>query len=49
MKTKITPKEFFATDNPNPQEINTILEDLKKLDAESRAHIAAIINTLTKK
>jgi len=45
----ITPKEFFATDNPNPQEINTISEDLKKLDAESRAHIAAVINALAKK
>ena len=46
---KITPAEFFQTDNPNPQEINLIIEDLKKLDSESRAHIAAIISTLAKK
>ena len=45
----ITPEEFFATDNPNPQELNIILEDLKKLDSENRAHIAAIINALAKK
>lgn len=46
---KITPEEFFETDNPSPKEINAIVEDLKRVDSESLSHIAAIIKTLAKK
>lgn len=46
---KITPEEFFETDNPSPKEINSIVKDLKKLDGESLSHITAIIKTLAKK
>ena len=46
---KITPEDFFATDNPNPKEINSIVDDLKKLDTDSLTHISAIIKTLGNK
>ena len=46
---KITPAEFFETDNPNPKEISLVVEDLKRLDKESFSHIAAIIKKLAKK
>lgn len=45
---QISPKEFFETDNPHPEKVNAIIEDLKSLDSEDFNHIAAIIKSLAK-
>lgn len=45
---KISPKDFFELDNPNPQKINEIINDLKHLDDEQLNNISAIIKALAK-
>lgn len=42
----ITPKDFFDTENRYPARITELLEDIKKLDAESLNHIAGIVRKL---
>jgi len=45
----ITPKEFFDDENKNPQRLNALIEDLKKLDEKSLIHIAGLAKELSKK
>lgn len=44
----ITPMEFFELDNPNPEKISEIVEDLKLLDENQLNNISAIIKGLIK-
>lgn len=44
----ITPQEFFDLENPNPEKLNEIIENLKLLDDEQLKNIAAIIKGLAK-
>jgi len=45
----ITPKDFFDMDNENPQMLDDVISDLKKLDATSLEQIAGIAKTLAGK
>ena len=45
---KITPEEFFAVDNPEPEQFKVIMEDLKALTHEQRMHIHEIVKELKK-
>ena len=44
----ITPREFFDAENRNPEKIQEVVENLKKLDSEQLDNIAAIIKGLVK-
>lgn len=44
----IMPDEFFNADLKYPQQLNSIIEDLQKLDAEQLNNIHAIIKELVK-
>lgn len=44
----ITPAEFFEVDNPNPEQISEILENLKLLDDEQLKTIATLVKGLIK-
>lgn len=46
---EISPKEFFDEGNPYPKQISELVEDLKKLDADSLEHIASVVRDLTKR
>jgi transcriptional regulator with XRE-family HTH domain len=46
---KITPQEFFDEENNNPEKLNDLLSDLKKLDEESFAHIAGIVKSILRR
>jgi transcriptional regulator with XRE-family HTH domain len=46
---KITPKEFFDSDNKDPDRLNTLVADLKKLDAKYLTHIEGLVKELTGK
>ena len=45
---KITPMDFFESDNPNPEKINEILHDLKLLDETQLNNISGIIKAIVK-
>lgn len=45
---KVTPEEFFEVDNPEPEHLRIIMEDLKALNPEQRMHIHGIIKELKK-
>ena len=45
----ISPKDFFDTDNKEPEKIQSVLNDLKKLDNEYLDNIANIVKGLAKK
>lgn len=45
---KISPKDFFDTDNPAPELLANMLHDLEYLDREQIDHIAVIIKDLRK-
>lgn len=45
---KVTPEEFFAVDNPEPEHLRIIMEDLKALNQEQRQHIHGIVKELKK-
>lgn len=45
---QITPEEFFAVDNPEPEELRDIMADLKGLNHEQLASIHQIIKGLAK-
>lgn len=45
----ISPKDFFDTDNKEPEKIQSVLNDLKKLDNKHLDSIADIIKELAKK
>ena len=40
---KITPMDFFDEGNNNPQQLNELIADLKKLDDNTMAHIIGIV------
>ncbi|MGN0181934.1 MAG: helix-turn-helix transcriptional regulator [Candidatus Ornithomonoglobus sp.] len=42
----ITPSEFFDTNAKNPKKINTLVDDLKKLNDSQLDNIAAIVKGL---
>ena len=44
----ITPGEFFDAENKNPEKIQKVVENLKKLDSEQLDNISAIIRDLVK-
>lgn len=44
----ITPRDFFEIDNPNPEKISEILDDLKHLNENQLNNISAIIKDLAK-
>lgn len=45
----ISPKDFFDTDNKEPEKIQSVLNDLKKLDNKHLDNIADIVKELAKK
>lgn len=45
---KISPSQFFDTDSKNPEKLNDLIEDLKKLDAMQIENISAIVRGLIK-
>lgn len=44
----VTPRQFFDDGNAYPAQLAALVEDLKKLDAKSLEHIAAIVKELVK-
>ena len=44
----ITPKDFFDFDSVDPEKLNEIISDLKKLSFEQLEHISNVIKDLTK-
>ena len=45
----ITPQEFFDTGNACPEQMNNLIEDLKKLNMKAFSHIAGIVKELAVK
>ena len=45
---RITPQQFFDEGTRYPEQLAEIMENLKKLDAETLAHVAAIVRELAK-
>ena len=43
---KITPSEFFDTESDNPEQINAIVKDLKKLNSKQLDTIANLIKEI---
>lgn len=46
---QITPQQFFDEGNADPNKLSALIEDLKKLDAESLEHLSAIVRKLAGK
>lgn len=46
---QVTPKEFFDDDIEYPFELNTLLEDLKKLDANALASVSSVVKEILRK
>lgn len=44
----ITPQEFFDTDSELPEELRTLVGNLKRLDSQQLKNIASIVEGLTK-
>ena len=42
----ISPKDFFDTSNPNPEKIDEIVEDLKRLPPDHLQNVAKLIKGL---
>lgn len=42
----ITPQEFFDQGNAYPAQLGQVVEDLKRLDQETLAHVAALVKRL---
>ena len=45
---KVTPMEFFDVGNAQPEELNSLIEGLKRLDGKVLCHIAGIVEGLAK-
>ena len=45
----ITPSEFFDIDNPNPEKIQAIIEDLKRLSDKQLDAVAVLVKDIAKK
>ncbi len=46
---ELEPKDFFDTGTKNPEKLNTLINDLKKLDDKQLDSIASIVQGLVKK
>ena len=46
---QLSPKDFFDTDAKNPEKLNELIKDLKKLDDKQFDSIASIVQGLVKK
>ena len=46
---EIEPKDFFDYDSQDPALINAVMDDLKKLDAQELAQVAALVKTMASK
>ena len=46
---QLSPKDFFDTDAKNPEKLNELIKDLKKLDDKQLDNIASIVQGLVKK
>ena len=46
---QLSPKDFFDTDAKNPEKLNELIKDLKKLDDKQLDSIASIVQGLGKK
>ena len=46
---QLSPKDFFDTDAKNPEKLNELIKDLKKLDDKQLDSIASIVQGLVKK
>ena len=44
----VTPSEFFETESTNPEKVNAIIKDLKKLDDKQLDTIASLVKGLIK-
>lgn len=42
----ISPQEFFDMDSPQPKELRTLVNNLKKLDSQQLMHLSAIVEGL---
>ena len=45
---KLTPKDFFDTDAKNPEKLNALISDLKKLDDKQLESVASIVREIAK-
>ena len=45
----ISPSEFFDIDNPNPEKIQAIIEDLKRLSDKQLDAVAVLVKDIAKK
>ena len=46
---QLSPKDFFDTDAKNPEKLNELIKDLKRLDDKQLDGIASIVQGLVKK
>lgn len=46
---KITPKEFFDIETKAPSQLNSLIDDLKKLDSKQLETLSAFVNTMINK
>jgi len=46
---QLSPKDFFDTDAKNPEKLNELIKDLKRLDDKQLDSIASIVQGLVKK
>lgn len=46
---QLSPKDFFDTDAKNPEKLNELMKDLKRLDDKQLDSIASIVHGLVKK
>ena len=42
----VSPSDFFDTDNENPEKVQALIDDLKKLDEEQLDTITALVRGL---
>lgn len=45
----VTPSEFFDTESKNPQKVDAVVKDLKRLDDKQLDTIASLVKDLTRK
>jgi len=45
----ISPMDFFDTGNPYPENLNALVENLKKLNQKALSHVAGIVEELITK
>ena len=45
----ITPMDFFDAGNRQPEEMNALIENLKKLDTKALSHVAGIVEEMIAK